>query len=42
MSANMTILSFFKVKVFWKKCYDVMTFVHDITKKFYYVNQILL
>ena len=35
MSAIMATLGLFKIKVFWKKVYDVIVCVHDVT------NQIL-
>ena len=31
MSAKMATLGFFKIKVFSKKCYEFIIFVHDIT-----------
>ena len=33
MSAKMTIPGLFKIKIFWKKGYDVITYVHDVTNK---------
>ena len=30
-----------KIGVFWKKGYDVMIFVHDVTNKFYHVIQVI-
>ena len=34
MSAKMATPGLFKSKVFWKKGYDVIISVHDVTKKF--------
>ena len=31
-----------KINVFWKKDFDVITSVYDVTKKFYHVTQIIL
>ena len=42
MSAKMATLGLLKIKVFWKKGYDVMISTHDVTKKFYHVTQIIL
>ena len=33
MSAKMTTLDLFGINVFWKKGYDVITSVHDVTNK---------
>ena len=33
MSAKLANLSFLKIKIFWKKGYDVIISVHDITNK---------
>ena len=33
MSAKMATLDLFGINVFWKKGYDVMTSVHDVTNK---------
>ena len=41
MSAKMATPGLRKVKVFWKKGYDIM-FVNDVTKKLYDVIQIIL
>ena len=32
MSAKMATLGCLKIKVSWKKCYDVITYIHDVTK----------
>ena len=32
MPANMATLGYLKIKVFWKKCYDVIISVHNVTK----------
>ena len=42
MSAKMATLGLVEIRVFWKKGYDVIVFVHDVTKKFYHVIQIIL
>ena len=34
MSLKMATLGFLKMKVFWKKVYEVIVFIHDVTKKF--------
>ena len=33
MSAKITALGFLKIKVFWNKGYNVIIFVHDVTKR---------
>ena len=33
MSAKITTPRYFKIRVFWNKGYDVIIFVHDVTKK---------
>ena len=33
MSAKMATLGLLKIKVFWNKGYDVIIYVHDVTKK---------
>ena len=33
MSAKMATPDLRKIKVFWKKCYDVIIFVNDVTNK---------
>ena len=33
MSAKMATSAFLKIKLFWKKGYDVITYVHDVTNK---------
>ena len=35
MSAKMATPGPLKIKVFWSKGYDVMIYVHDVTKKIY-------
>ena len=35
-------LGLLKIRVFWNKGYDAITFVHDVTAKFYHVTQIIL
>ena len=42
MSAKLATLGLFKIKVFWNNGYDVIIYAHDVTTKFYYVNQIIL
>ena len=42
MSAKMATLGLVEIRVFWKKGYDVIVFVHDVTKNFYHVIQIIL
>ena len=42
MSAKMATLGLVEIRVFWKKGYDVIVFVHDVTKTFYHVIQIIL
>ena len=37
----MAALGLLIIKLFWKKYYDVILFAHDVTKKFYQVNQII-
>ena len=41
MSAKMVALGFLKLKVLWKKDYDVIISAHE-TKNFYHVTQIIL
>ena len=38
----MATLGLLKIKVFWKKGYDVIISTHDLNKKFYHVTQIIL
>ena len=33
MSGKMATLGYLKIKVFWNKIYDIMTFVHDVINK---------
>ena len=33
MSAKMATSAFLKIKLFWNKGYDVITYVHDVTNK---------
>ena len=33
MSAKMASPGFLKIKVFWKKCYEVIIYVHDVTNQ---------
>ena len=33
MSAKMATLDLLKIKIFWNKGYDLIIFVHDVTKK---------
>ena len=33
MSAKMAILGVLKIKVFWNKGYDIITYVHDVANK---------
>ena len=33
MSAKMAMLGLLKIKVFWSKVYEVITYVHEITNK---------
>ena len=42
MSAKLATLGLLKLKVTWNKGYDVIVFVHDVTKKFYHLTQIIL
>ena len=41
MLTKMAALGLLIIKLFWKKYYDVIIFSHDVTKKFYQVNQII-
>ena len=34
MSAKMAILGPLKIRIFWKRCYDVIISVHDVPSKF--------
>ena len=38
MSAKLATLGLLKIKVFWNKGYDVITFVCDVPTKFYHVT----
>ena len=42
MFTKKTTLGHLKVKVFWNEDYDVISYVHDVTKKVYHVSQIIL
>ena len=42
MLAKMATLGLLKVKLFWRKGYDVTISVHDVTNKFYHMAQIIL
>ena len=42
MSVKLATLGLLKIKVLWNKGYDVIISVHDVTKKIYLVNQIIL
>ena len=42
ISAKIATLGLLKIKIFLKKHYDVIIFVHDVTKKIYGVAQIIL
>ena len=42
MPAKMATLGVLKIKVFWNKGYDITFFVHDVTKKYYHLTQIIL
>ena len=33
MSAKSVAIGLLKIKVFWNKCYDVITFIYDVTNK---------
>ena len=33
MSAKLVAIGLLKIKVFWNKCYDVITFIYDVTNK---------
>ena len=47
MSAKMSLLDLLEVKLILKKCYDVITYVYDVTNKFllydssYFVNVVM-
>ena len=41
MSAKLATLGL-KIKLFWNKGYDIIISVHGVTKKNYYVTQIIL
>ena len=42
VSAKVPGLGLLKIKIFWNIGYDVINFVHDVTKIFYLVNQIIM
>ena len=42
MSAKMDTLGLLRIKVFWNKGYDIITFVFDVTNKIYHMTQITL
>ena len=42
MSTKTATLDLLKVKVFWNKDYDVIIFLHDVTKNVYHKTQIIL
>ena len=42
MSTKMVTLGVLKIKTLLKKDYDVITFVCDVTNKFYHLSQIIL
>ena len=42
MSAKITTSGLLKIRVFWIDGYDVIISVHDVTKKFCHVIQIIL
>ena len=42
MSVKLATLGLLKIKVLWNKGYDVIISVHDVTKKIYHVNQVIL
>ena len=42
MLAKLATPGLLKIRVFWKKGYDVIIPVHDLTNKFYDVVQIIL
>ena len=33
MSAQMAALGFLKMKIFWNRCYEIITYAHDVTNK---------
>ena len=42
VSAKVAGLGLLKIKIFWNIGYDVIIFVHDVTKIFYLMNQIIM
>ena len=42
MPENLATLGLLEIKVFWNKGYDIIITVYDVTKKLYYVTQIVL
>ena len=41
LPAKLVTLGILKIKVFWNEGYDVIIFVHDVTRKFYLLTQII-
>ena len=42
MTSALVFLGLLRIKVFWNNIYDVLKFVHDVTKTLYHVAQTVL